>query len=364
MKTIARYLFVQSLLGILAAAAVIAAVIVLVDFVETSRDIATRADITAMQAFELTLLKLPLLLQETLPFIVLFGTLWTFFRLNRRSELIVMRASGYSAWRILMPTAGLALIIGVLGSVALNPLGAATNARFELIREQIMDGRTGAVSVAAGPVWLRESGPDGYTIITASDFDPQGGTLQAPVFRLYLSTGGAPRIDRRIEADSARLAGGFWSLENAVEATESTRRTRLGDVALPTTIGRQALFERARSPGGVSFWRLPSVIESARQAGLSTRSYELRLQTLLAQPLTIIAAALLAVAATLRLVRLGGATGFALAGGLAGFLLYFMQELMVSLGQSGALEPISAAWTAPSLFVLSAMFYIAHTEDG
>ncbi|TGY89867.1 LptF/LptG family permease [Marinicauda algicola] len=365
MKTLSRYLFVQTLLGVAAAAVVIVAVIILVDFVETSRDIATRASISPLQAIRLTLLKAPLLVQETLPFIVLFGTLWTFFRLNRRSELIVMRASGFSAWRILGPAAVLALLLGIIGSTVLNPVGAMTQARFELIRERLLEGQTGAAAVATGPVWLREETPEGFTIITATGFDPDEGELDGPVFRSYIrTTEGAPRLDRRIEAALARLAGGFWSLEDAVELTEDAPRTVLGDVALPTSIGRQALFERARSPGGVSFWNLPGVIASAREAGLSTRPYELRLQALLAQPLTLVAAALLAVAATLRLVRLGGAARFALAGGTAGFLLYFMQELMISLGSAGTLDTVSAVWSAPAIFVLCALFYIAHTEDG
>lgn len=365
MKTLWRYLFLQTLLGIAAAGAVILAVIVLVDFVETSRDIATRANISAFQAIRLTLLKSPLLMQETLPFVVLFGTLWTFFRLNRRSELIVMRASGFSAWRILGPVVILAFILGLLGSMVLNPVGAMTQARFELIREQLLDGQTGAAAVASGPVWLREETPEGFSIITADRFDPDNGELDSPVFRIYNRTqAGAPRLDRRIEAGHARLGGGFWSLRDAVELTEDSPRTRLGDIALPTSVGRQALFERARSPGGVSFWKLPGVIASAREAGLSTRAYEMRFQALLAQPLTLIAAALLAVAATLRLVRLGGAAGFALTGGAAGFLLYFLQELMMSMGSSGSLDTVSATWSAPAIFALCAVLYIAHTEDG
>lgn len=365
MKTLSRYLFVQTLLGVAAAAAVIVAVIVLIDFVETSRDIATRASITPLQAVRLTLLKAPLLVQETLPFIILFGTLWTFFRLNRRSELIVMRASGFSAWRILGPVAALALILGLLGSMVLNPVGAMTQARFELVRERLLEGQTGTAAVATGPVWLREETPEGFSIITAGGFEPDDGELHAPVFRVYSqSQTGAPRLDYRIEAERARLGGGFWSLDNAIQLAEDAPRRQLGDVALPTSVGRQALFERARSPGGVSFWNLPGVIASAQDAGLSTRAYELRLQALLAQPLTLIAAALLAVAATLRLVRLGGAAGFALAGGAAGFLLYFLQELMMSLGRAGSLDTVSAAWSAPAIFVLCAVYYIAHTEDG
>ncbi len=364
MSRLGRYLLLQSLYGVLGAAAVITAVIVLVDFVETSRDIATRADISALHAFSLTLMKAPLLLQDTLPFIVLFGVLWTFFRLNRRSEFVVMRASGYSAWRMAAAPVALGVMLGAVGAGLLNPLGAATNAMFERERERLLEGRTGEATRAEGPVWLREPSAAGYVMITASGLDADAAAIDSPVFRVYLRRDGLPELDRRIDADRAALAGGFWNLDGAVERRAGDAPVELGRIALPTTIGRQALFERARSPGGVSFWRLPEVIASARAAGLSTRAYELRWQGMLAQPLMLAAAALLAVAATLRLTRLGGSAGFALAGGLSGFLLYFSQELFLSLGSAGALDPITAAWTAPALFTLAALVYIARTEDG
>jgi lipopolysaccharide export system permease protein len=355
----------QTALGIAGAAAVLVAVILLIDFVETSRDIATRADISAVYVFYLTTLKAPLLVQETLPFIVLFGVLWSFFRLNRRSELIVMRASGYSAWRMLTPPLLLAGLLGVFGATLLNPIGAAANAAFDRAREQVLEGRTGAESRPDGPVWLREATTDGYIIISGAQLRAESARIEQPVFHIYtFLEGGAAELDRRIDAETAELGGGFWSLADAVERRVGEAPAGLGDIALPTSIGAQALFERARSPGGVSFWRLPDVIASARQAGLSTRAYELRWHALASQPVILIAAALLAVAATLRLVRLGGAAGFAMAGGLSGFLLYFVQELMLSLGSAGALSPVSAAWTAPLVFSAAALFYVASTEDG
>ena len=364
MNRLGRYLLTQTLIGVIGAAAVIIAVIVLIDFVETSRDIATRADISAARVLTLTLMKAPLLVQDTLPFIILFGVLWAFFRLNRRSEFVVMRASGYSAWRMASAPVFLAFLVGVFGSAALNPLGAATNAAFERERERLLEGRTGQETRSEGPVWLREARADGYVLITASGLDADTNALNAPTFRIYLTSGGAPELDRRINADRAVLSSGFWTLENALERRAGEAPSALGAISMPTEIGRQALFERSRSPGGVSFWRMSEVIASAHEAGLSTRAYELRWQSMLAQPLMLAAAALLAVAATLRLARLGGATGFALAGGLSGFVLYFAQELFMSLGSAGALEPITAAWTAPALFVLAALAYIAHTEDG
>jgi lipopolysaccharide export system permease protein len=365
MTRLSRYIFIQTLIGVLAAAGVISAVILLIDFVETSRDIATRADISALQALQLSFLKAPLLVQDALPFMVLFGVLFTFFRLSRRSELIVMRASGYSAWRILAPAAVLTLVMGVLSATALNPLGSSANARFETLRDELLGGQTGEARGAAGEVWLREQRRDGFTIITADSLDPDTATLTSPVFRTYLvGDRGEPRLDRRIMAGQARLGGGFWTLDQALEARPGDTPVDLGAVSLPTTIGGQALFERARSPGATAFWDLPDVIESAREAGLSSLPYELRWHSLLAQPLVLMAAALLGVAATLRLHRMGGAAGFATAGAVAGFAMYFTQELLLGLGSSGALNPITASWTAPILFALGGLFFIAATEDG
>lgn len=358
---LSRYIFIQTLIGVLGAAVVLIAVIILIDFVETSRDVATRADISALRSLELTLLKTPLLLQDTMAFIVLFGILFTFFRLSRRSELIIMRASGYSAWRILAPAAALAVGLGLFSAGALNPAGAAANARFEALRDDLLSAGAGD----GDDVWLRETTPEGFTIITATGIDADAARLIRPVIRTYVrGEAGAPSLDRRITSDAAELAGGFWQLENAMEIQPREAPRALGDIAIPTDTRRQALFERVRSPGATSFWALPGVIDSARAAGLSSRAYELRWHGLLAQPLVLLAAGMLAVAATFRLHRSGGAAMFAAAGAAAGFVLYFTQELLLGLGASGALDPMTAAWTAPALFTLGGLFFIAATEDG
>lgn len=364
MNRLGRYIFVQTLIGVLGAAAVIVAVIILIDYVETSRDIATRADINAFEALQLTLLKAPLLVQETTPFIILFGVLFTFFRLSRRSELIVMRASGYSAWRILAPAAILCLLFGAASAALLNPVGARTNAQFEQIRERLLEGRVGQAASSTGQIWLREPRAEGFVIITAERVDPEAAVLISPVFREYASAAGGPDLQQRITAQSARLASGFWQLDGAVRSEVGGTSETLGALGLPTSVRPQALFERARSPGAISFWDLPAVIDSAKAAGLSSRPYEMRWHSLLAQPVLMLAAALIAVAATLRLHRMGGAARFAAAGAAAGFGLYFSQELLLGLGASGALNPAAAAWSAPLLFAMGGAFFIASTEDG
>ena len=361
--TINRYMFMQTLFGLGMALAVIAAVIILVDFVEQSRAIGTRVEVGSFQLLGLTALKTPSLMETTLPFVFLFGVLTALFRLNRSSELIVMRGSGMSAWRILSAPMILALLAGVLGMTALNPLGAAGNAEFEQRRDALMDVRRDPNQL--DPVWLREGHADGFIVIAAAGLEEDSQRLREPTFFYYATDeAGVPALERRIDAESAHLENGFWQIEQAIERGADASRIQLGSVTIPTNINRQALFERSRSPDGVSFWDLPGLIASAREAGLATDRYELRLHNLLALPLTLLAATLVAAAATLRLHRLGGAAAFALAGGIGGFVMFFLQELLSSFGGTGALPAITAAWAAPALTALLACIYIASTEDG
>ena len=62
--------------------------------------------------------------KQTLPFVVLVGTMIALTRLNRRSELIAIRASGISAWRFVAPTAVVAALIGIASTTLLNPVAS------------------------------------------------------------------------------------------------------------------------------------------------------------------------------------------------------------------------------------------------
>ena len=59
---------------------------------------------------------LPIMLAQTAPIAILLATIYTFGRLNRNNELIIIRSSGLSLWQIAMPVVlcGLILSLGML----------------------------------------------------------------------------------------------------------------------------------------------------------------------------------------------------------------------------------------------------------
>src|SRR5262249_44828666 len=100
-----RYVVSHTLWSVRAALGLISTLIVVINLVEVSRDVGGKADVSPLVVLGLTLLKSPIIILMLLPFAFLFGVLGAFVSLNRRSELVAMRAAGMSAWRFIFPAA-------------------------------------------------------------------------------------------------------------------------------------------------------------------------------------------------------------------------------------------------------------------
>jgi lipopolysaccharide export system permease protein len=359
-----RYVIGQMLLGVIAALAVITAVVVLIQFVELSSQVGTRVEVSAVGIFELTLLRVPSLVQILLPFCFLGGGMVAFVGLNRRSELVAMRAAGVSAWRFILPSAVCALLLGVLCVGVLNPMAADLNARFEVRREQVMENYLGD---QPRDIWLRQGDETTQIVIHARDRDSRHGavTLRGVSFFIYeKNERGIPEFRRRLEASEATLLPGFWRLKNVREATAGASSMRSDTLTLKSTLDAEAAMESLASPETIPFWRLPTAIRLTEQAGFSGSGYELRFQQLLATPLLFAAMTVLAAAFSLRLTRLGGLAGIAGVGVALGFVMFFFNQFAGALARADIVPLFAAAWAPAVVALLFGITLLCYTEDG
>jgi lipopolysaccharide export system permease protein len=361
---IERYVMGCVLGSVGAALAVIGAVILLVEFVDLSRTVGVRVDVSIGQVFWLTLLRAPSLIQVLLPFVFLFGGIGAFVGLNRRSELVVMRAAGVSAWRFILPSAGAAFVLGMLAVTVLNPIASALNARFETERNQLMQNYLGDVPQ---DIWLRQGDERTQIVIHAKSRDTVEGYVRLRGVSLFIYTKsptGAPLFRQRIEASEARLMPGFWQLKDVREATAGESSVHSDTLSIRSGLDAESAMERLSSPEAISFWRLPDAIRLTEQAGFSAAGYRLRLFQLLATPLLYAAMSILAAAFSLRLARLGGLGGLAGAGVALGFVLFFFNQFAGALAKAGIIPLFAAAWAPAVVALLTGLSLLFFTEDG
>jgi lipopolysaccharide export system permease protein len=357
---IERYVLFQTLKALGVALAVIAGLVMLIDFVEVSRSFSGH-DLGAVRIIGLMLMKSPTVILQLLPFVFLFGTLGAFVSLNRRSELIAMRAAGVSAWRFVFPAAGAAVLIGVLSVAVLHPAAASLDGLYSREWTRIRGGG----GEEASAIWLREGDESRQIVIRADARNLATGALKDVSFFIYtVGPDGNRAFNERIDAASATLSAGSWRLTDARGASVGQQAREYASLDLPSSIAEDDAFNQFADPESTPFWSLPNQIGRIEQAGFSATAHRLEFQQLLAMPLMFGAMSILAAAFSLRLMRLGDLARMSIAAVVLGFAFFFINQFTAALGAAEAIPPFLAAWLPPILTVLSAFTLLFYTEDG
>jgi lipopolysaccharide export system permease protein len=352
---------------------VISALILLVDYVEISRSMATRTDINGLGIMGLVLEKAPSTILILLPFAFLGGSILAFVTLNRRSELIAMRAAGVSAWRFVLPAAIMAFAIGVLTISVLNPIASwLSDAYDRTVAATPVDtgGGTSGKAPAAPPqngpaIYLRQGDGKQQVIIRAASMGTVAGHLLNTTFWIYnVDKSGGPVFLSRIDAREAVLQPGQWLLKDAREYTLDDVPRTLETQTLPSNLNLKTVFRKYASTSSVPFWQLPGLIHQNDISGFSSTTYRLKMHQLLSTPLMFAGMSVLGAVFCLRLMRLGGMTQLIISGVVLGFAVFFINQLFSSMGKAEIIPVSLAGWTPAILALLTGMSLLVYTEDG
>lgn len=336
----------------LAATAGLAALLGLVDLIETTPRILDEGRGPA-GVLTYLVLRAPHLLLQAAPLGVLGGALFGFNRLARDGAATALRAAGVSAYRLVglsAPAAGgAALAVWALGA-GLAPAG-----------DQALAGwwRVGRPAATAPEVRTFRLGPD---IVSAAPEGAGGDRLsRVDVYRR------APdgRLVMHLTADGAVLGpGGRWRLhgvrwEDYARAPVTTGRAAdlpWTDRLDPTDV--RALFDRDAAPG-------PAAARRALRGGaapLPLSAYRTQLHRIGAAAAGAVVMVLIAAPAALGQVRDGGATRLMLASLAAGLLFLVTDGVMTALAAGGVAPPVLGAWGAPLLFAFGALAALLNLE--
>ena len=360
--TLFKYISLRTLIAIGALFAVFSSLILLVDLIENMRFAGKVEGGNFGFALQLTILRTPSLAQALTPFVFLFGSIWMFNQLSRRSETSVMRSAGLSVWRLITPAAFVAAIVGFLIITFIDPLSGRMLSHSEQMKNDIRGKRTSVVRVLDDGIWLRQRAANSFIIINARSFDEENDALtDVTIWRL----GNDAAFRERVDAPKAVLSGQTIELYDANLKTTSDRLNHNNVVyTIKTTITPDDLRERVAAPETMSIWQLPRFIMLAEAAGLPTVRYHIRFHDLCSTPLKLVAMVLIAAIFSLRPARSGGAGTLALYSIGAGFSLYILSEISTALGESGTAPVALAAWTPALVASLFAVGSLLQFEDG
>ena len=339
----------------------ITAIVLLVTTIDQLDQISTAVDASLLAAVELAFLKLPQLIQEVMPFAILFTAMATFWRMTRTNELVVARAAGVSVWQLLAPAVALAVAIGILTTTVVNPVSSVLLRRFEQLEARYSGAEAATFSVSETGLWLRQAQEDGRAVIHAQRVRQSDMTLfDVIVFRFSDDN----TFESRIDAEQATLGDGKWILRDALVSAPGQEERRKERTTVPTELTPDKIYNSFAPPETISFWRLHEFIGLLENAGFAVEPHRLQLHRLLAKPLLFAGMVLLAAIFSLRQHRRGGVSATITVGVLTGFTVFVLSNLVFAIGLAGTLPVIIAAWTPALIILMLGMASLLHLEDG
>ncbi len=306
---------------------------------------------TTWQVLSMAMLKLPAILLEILPILILLAAFKVFYQ---RLELTVMRAAGQSVVQQLMPLLTASFTVGLMAATILQPMAIHGQRQYEHIEERIIGERT---RQNRNPLHLSQQNKSGMrTIILASNFSSTDAKQNILQDVTILQFNDKNRLQARFNAAEGHLSNNCWRFPKVTKLTNAgdaggLQIQRLNNYCIETDVALSALREAAANPENIPFWRLPSFIKRQFDAGFSASRYRLQWHLIVVIPVLCVAMILLGAAFSLRANSRKNIWLNIFSGTLVGFLLYFARNIITAMGMSGKL-PVFLAVYAPAIIII------------
>ncbi|MBW2356451.1 MAG: LPS export ABC transporter permease LptG [Deltaproteobacteria bacterium] len=291
--------------------------------------------------------KLPFIVAQVMPLGLLLAVTITFGLMNKRNELLALRAGGVGLGRLMRPIVALGILSTILlfflSEAVVPPTMDRANRiwRGEVRQEAMLVSRQHNIWVKGrrSIVFLQHyHGPSRTAYgLTVNRFDDD--------FRLV----------ERLDAEAGSYRDGRWRLVGVM-----AQRRRPGGGAMTVTfhdtltaaleLAPEDLSRAAREGSEMSYGELRRHVERMAAEGYDAGAYRVDLQAKLAFPVICLILAVVGAGIGLhRLAHRGLALAVAIGLGLA-FLYWVFFSFCLSLGYGEMLPPLVAAWAANLLF--------------
>lgn len=315
---------------------------------------------TIFQILTFFLYSIPMIISNILPPAVLLATLMAYGSLSKFSEITAMKANGISLYRISLP----ALIFAAVMAVALfyftEMITPASLQKTEYMEKVVIQKQQTMGYFKQNEIWYRGSD----SIYNFKMFDVSNDSLRGITIN-YLNNDFTLRM--RIDAKSAQWKDNTWVFYDLLTTVFDSNNSPVLEwsnekiVNIPEKPNDFKIVQKDAEKMG--YFELKKYVKKIQKEGYDVTRYLVYLQGKIAFPFVIIIMIFIGVSFSLRSERSGGIMQSVGIGIFIGFSYFYVYALCMSLGLSGRIPALIAAWGANIIFSIAAaiLFYRMRT---
>ena len=359
-RTLARYMVRMHLSRFFGILIGLTAILQLLVLMAVSDEIMAAEGATWVSLVSFVGMRAPQLISQFAPFAGLLATLLTLATLNQHSEVVIMKANGLSAHRILLPLGIASFIIAVAHFVFNETIVVKANAELEYWEAHDYAVDLPANTGLAGRTWLKE----GNTIALVEAVSQIRNRIVLDKVTLF-ERDPKGRLTGMVRADFAWHQDGKWTLYEVRRFDTKSHELSISatqDWPIPTRPER--FLALTVKPDHVSFPELWHSMKELEKDGLPTDRLMASYLHKIAGPASTLLMPLLAAVAAFGVTRAGNLAMRIVFGMALGFSFFVADNFMRAMGEFGVAPPFLAAWAPFLLFLLVGYSVIFYTEEG
>jgi len=296
---------------------------------------------------------IPMIISLILPFAILLATLLTYSSLSKFSEITAMKANGVSLYRMALPALAVAALVGVFLFFFSELVAPASISKTEYIVKIEVQKQKHLGFFKQDEIWYRNQN----AIYNFKMFDVQNNILNGITIN-YLNPDFSLKM--RIDARSAEWKNNRWVFHNLLttsyDQTGSPQLQWSEEKVIPMPEQPNDFKIIQKDAEKMGYFELRRYVNKIRAEGYDVSRYLVDLQGKLAFPFVCVILVIIGMSFSLRSERSGGVMQSVGIGIFIGASYWIVHAFCMSLGRSGVLPILLAAWSANILFSIAAAF--------
>jgi lipopolysaccharide export system permease protein len=371
MSTVGNYASRSLLMHLAMTLSGFVAFLLLLDLMNRGDDVVLRHGKSAVALAKYAALRLPDLASFILPFAVLIASLLMLAKFARNNEIMALKASGLSFYRLLLNLAPAALLVGLLHFIVSDQVvprtarilqewdaaaaapapkpakGGTANKDSDTTPADNLPLTAPSPGASRSGDWIR----DGDSYVRIETVLADGKELRGVTI---FERQGHAVLNERLLAERALFDGTSWRLFNVQKLSlaggQDRKPERIAEMPWGTSLTPNHLTDLTTDPATLSVGEVWRFVSHPDVGSRPVDFYDTWLLRKLALPLVTIMMILLAAPVAQGLQRHGGlGAGLAVGVGL-GFLYFVTDGVLMTLGEMGTISPMIAAWSPTALF--------------
>jgi lipopolysaccharide export system permease protein len=351
LKAINRYIINEYIKSLFVVIAIMLSIILLINLLDEFNFFKSKKDLKFIYFIIFTILKIPNVLINLFPFIVLFGGIVFYLKIYNYNEVISLRVMGYSNIQIILIPALTSFVIGYIIVFLIVPFSSSMLRYYEDLRSEYNETKN-LVFVNETGIWILDKNENEKNIIRIEKISKDFSVVSQITIYNYDSSN---NFIKRIDATEGFIKDKNWLLNKVYIISSNKKNNKenyLNNYNYISNINISELKNVYKNTDTTSLLDINKEMSILDDKGYSTIDLRIRYQKLISFPIYLLAMSILSGLMIINLGKTSNYLKYGSYGVIISIIIYFLNDLSITIAKSGIISVDFSVWIPIFLIIL------------